>query len=496
MSALMRYFFNWKLMPFVLPVLYAIFRSYRLYLGQLEREKIYAQEMAALHLRTIEALALAIETKDHTTGTHLRRVQIYAREIGKDLKLNESEMRALQAASILHDVGKLAVPDYIISKPGKLTPEEFDKMKIHPVVGAEIVATIDFPYPVEPIVRCHHEKWDGSGYPDGVRGTDIPLGARILSCVDCFDALASDRQYRKAMPLDKAIEVVKSEAGKAFDPAVVDVLARRYLELEQLAVAEPVVEGAKAVGGRQSNARRRTRRRVPKRGCRDSRRGKGRVRKLVWRRDSRNFTHFANSPRMPAPRLSLEDTLVWSQPALRVWSRTTPLPFTSWRERRLSRDYVNGENHKLFSTLRIPMGEGLSGWVAENRKPILNGNPSVEPGYLHDPSKFSTLRSALGIPIETASGIIGVIGIYKAEKDGFSRDHLRAVLAINLKLSMVVETALRHEKSRNEAATDSTHKLPGAASLFLHLDKELALRPAAGNAFSRCGLRSRQLHAE
>ncbi len=137
-------------------------------------------------------------------------------------------MQALRAAALLHDIGKLAVPEQIISKPGKLTPEEFEKIKIHPVVGAEILERVQFPYPVVPIVRAHHEKWDGSGYPCGLKGEEIPIGARILAAVDCLDALASNRQYRRAIPLDRAMEIVSSEAGKSFDPRVVEALARRY----------------------------------------------------------------------------------------------------------------------------------------------------------------------------------------------------------------------------------------------------------------------------
>src|SRR5438034_5738556 len=130
-------------------------------------------------------------------------------------------MEALHAAALLHDIGKLAVPEHIISKPGRLTPEEFEKMKIHPIVGAEILEQVRFPYPVAPIVRSHHEKWDGSGYPDGLSGDAIPIGARILSAVDCLDALASDRQYRRALPLDEAMAEAEREAGKSFDPTVV-----------------------------------------------------------------------------------------------------------------------------------------------------------------------------------------------------------------------------------------------------------------------------------
>src|SRR6202049_1358547 len=156
----------------------------------MEDEKKHAEEMAALHLRTIEALALAIEAKDHNTHEHLRRVRTYAVEIGREMGLGNSELEALRAAALLHDIGKLAVPEHIISKPGKLTREEFEKMKIHPTVGAEILERVEFPYPVAPIVAAHHEHWDGSGYPHGLVREQIPIGARILSAVDCLDALA------------------------------------------------------------------------------------------------------------------------------------------------------------------------------------------------------------------------------------------------------------------------------------------------------------------
>ncbi len=208
---------GWQSSVLILPVVYLIFRSYRLYLARLEAERSHAENMAALHLRTIEALALAIEAKDHSTHEHLQRVQVYAMSIGKEMGLSESELEALRAAAVLHDIGKLAVPEHIISKPGRLTPEEFERMKIHPLVGAEILERVQFPYPVVPIVRAHHERWDGNGYPCGLRGQEIPTGARILAVVDCLDGLASDRQYRPALPLEKAMEHVIGEAGKSFD---------------------------------------------------------------------------------------------------------------------------------------------------------------------------------------------------------------------------------------------------------------------------------------
>src|SRR6202000_1429406 len=156
-------------------------------------------------------------------------------EVAKELGIGDIELEALRAAALLHDIGKLAIPEYIISKPGKLTQEEFEKMKTHTVVGAEIVERIRFPYAVAPLVRGHHEKWDGSGYPDGLSGEQIPIGARILSAVDCLDALASNRQYRRALPLDQAMQEVAKLSGKSFDPAVIELLQKRYVELEKKA---------------------------------------------------------------------------------------------------------------------------------------------------------------------------------------------------------------------------------------------------------------------
>jgi putative nucleotidyltransferase with HDIG domain len=208
-----------------MPIFYVVYRSHSMYVARLEEgrkradeQRIHAEEVAALHRRTIETLAIAIEAKDQTTSDHLARVEIYAVEVGTELGLSATELDALRAAALLHDIGKIAVPEYIISKPGKLTPEEFEKMKTHTVVGAEMVERIRFPYEVAPMVRGHHEKWNGTGYPDGLTGEQIPVGARILAAVDTLDALASDRQYRRALPLDQAIQVILSESGKSFDP--------------------------------------------------------------------------------------------------------------------------------------------------------------------------------------------------------------------------------------------------------------------------------------
>src|SRR6185312_9041018 len=227
--------YGWITSLLLIPIVYTIYRTYHSQIKAMQDRQTHLEETEALHLRTIEGLAMAIEAKDHNTHEHLLRVRVYVAEIGQTMGLDKPQMQAVLTAALLHDIGKLAVPEHIINKPGKLTPEEFDKMKIHPVVGADILERVRFPYPVVPIVRAHHEAWDGSGYPDGLAGEDIPLGARILTVVDCFDALASDRPYRKAMPLDKAMEFMKSRAGSQFDPKAVEVLEQRYIELESLA---------------------------------------------------------------------------------------------------------------------------------------------------------------------------------------------------------------------------------------------------------------------
>ena len=248
----------------LIPVIYLIYRTYRVYLGHLEDEKKHVEQMAALHLRTIEALALAIDAKDHTTHEHLSRVRTYAVELALEMNLPRRELEALRAAALLHDIGKLAVPEHIISKPGKLTPEEFEKMKIHPVVGAEILERVEFPYPVVPIVRSHHEKWDGSGYPDGsVAAKKFPLARAFspssIAWTPWLPTASIAARSRWTRPWPKW----PSSTGKSFDPQVVAILQRRYVELEKK-VHQPEQTAGTPLHRPGGAARRRTRRRIQK----------------------------------------------------------------------------------------------------------------------------------------------------------------------------------------------------------------------------------------
>ncbi len=462
---------HWQGSVLLLPIIYFIHRSYRMYLDRLGDEKRHVEEMAGLHLRTIEALALAIEAKDHTTHEHLRRVRVYAVEIGKDMGLSQGELEALRAAALLHDIGKLAVPEHIISKPGRLTPEEFEKMKIHPVVGAEILERVSFPYPVVPLVRAHHEKWDGTGYPDGLKGDQIPLGARILAAVDCLDALAADRQYRRALPLDEAMQKVISLSGTGLDPTVVDLLAKRYRELEHMAQAQPPQETRLSTEVKIANGT------EPAAGFEVShahaanKEGDFLASIAAARQEVQLLFELTQDL---GNSLSLDETLSVVSMRLKKMVPYDAIAVYVSRGKVLVPHYVNGENYRLFSSLEIPVGEGISGWVAGNRKSVLNGNPSVESGYLNDPARYSTLRSALSVPLEGVNGVIGALTLYRAEKDAFSRDHLRILLAITSKVSLAVENALRFQLAEDSATTDYLTMLPNARSLFLRLDSELS----------------------
>ncbi len=475
---------GWQTSLLVLPSVYVIYRSYRLYLAKLEDEKRHVEEMASLHLRTIEALALAIEAKDHTTHDHLQRVRVYALEVAKTLKINDDEMEALRAAALLHDIGKLAVPEHIINKPGRLTPEEFEKMKIHPIVGAEILEQVQFPYPVVPIVRSHHEKWDGSGYPQGLKGEEIPIGARILAAVDCLDALASDRQYRRALPLDQAMAHVVTLAGTSFDPKIIEILANRYIELEQMAQ-----EFAKDIRRAKLST--------------DVKVEKGAAPAAGFEQTSldavapRNagFLNSIASARQEAQMLfelshdlgnslSLNETLSLLSARLQKLVPFDAIAIYLKQENELVPEFVTGDNFRLFSSLRIPVGHGLSGWVAQNEKPIVNGNPSVEPGYLNDPTKFSTLRSALAVPLSGLNGVVGVMSLYRSEKDAFSQDDLRVLLAISAKIAISIENALKYRRAEDSATVDYLTNLPNARSMFIHLDQEMSRCKRSGESIA------------
>jgi len=462
---------GWEFGLLAFPIVYWIYRSYQTYLSHLEAQKKHAEEIAALHLRTIEALSLAIEAKDHTTHDHLRRVQIYAIEIAKELGLEPDQLNAVRAASMLHDIGKLAVPENILSKPGRLTPEEFEKMKIHPIVGSEILARVQFPYPVVPIVRSHHEKWDGSGYPDGLKCEAIPIGARILSAVDCFDALASERPYRRAVTPEEAMRTLSAEKGRSFDPRIVEVMERRYAELEVMVNAKETerrrLDIAPNVG----------RPVVPLSGFAEIP-NEAEVRATSFltsiisaRQEAQLLFELAQTL---GNSLSLKETLSVVAVRLKEMIPHDSIVFFVCKDGMLIPEYVHGVDYDLFSSLHIPLGQGLSGWVARNEKPIINGNPAAETFHLGASSPTTTLQSAVCVPLRGRAGVAGVLTLYHREKNCFTKDHVRLLLAASSKLGLSVENALQFEQAQSTASTDYLTSLSNTRSICLHLEQELS----------------------
>jgi diguanylate cyclase (GGDEF)-like protein/putative nucleotidyltransferase with HDIG domain len=498
---------GWQTSLLTLPLVYWIYRSYHLYLAklaaekrQVEIEKRHAEEVAALHLRTIESLALAIEAKDQTSHKHLQRVRVFTVEVAKELGFPEDEIEALRAAALLHDIGKLAIPEHIINKPGRLSPEEFEKMKIHTVVGAEILQRVAFPYPVAPIVRSHHERWDGTGYPDGLKGEQIPRGARVLAAVDCLDALASHRQYRGAVSLDASMEQVASMSGSVFDPKVVEVLKRRYRQLETMVQADselapgptptpnPMTMAMTAEDAALSTG-------FGLASSLDPAAGFEQPAAIAGPANEADFLSSIASARQEAQTmfelsqdlgnsLSLGETLSVLSVRLRKMIPYDSMAVFLLKDGKLTPELVSGDNFRLLTSLTIGLGEGLCGWVAEKRKPIINGNPEAEAGYVSDPAKFTTLRSTLAVPLEGLNGVVGVLAMYRAERDAFSPDHLRILLAVSSKIALSVENALKYQQAEDSATTDYLTGLPNARSLFVHLSREIARCRRTGTALA------------
>jgi diguanylate cyclase (GGDEF)-like protein/putative nucleotidyltransferase with HDIG domain len=458
-----------------LPILFVIERGYRMYNDARKQEQQHAEEMAAVHLRTIEALAVAIEAKDHSTEIHLRRVQVYAHEIGKEWGLDKAELQGLSTAALLHDVGKLAIPEHIISKPGKLTPEEFEKMKIHPIVGAEIVGRMKLPYPAVPIIRSHHEKWDGTGYPDGLSGEAIPIGARILAAVDYLDALASDRPYRRALGLDEAMGRVRAESGKCFDPKVVEILEKRYVALDEAAQAALNSQALLSTSQRVERCP------APATGLQNlalaTRHGaepnhEGFLEPIASARLEEQVLRELTADLGSSPKLN--ETLALVTDRLRLIVPFDAIIFYMRRGDTLAPLHASGEGSGMFSPTELPVGGGLSGWVAENHAPIVNGNPSVELSYRSDSKAQCQLNSALAVPLDGQASGIGVLTVYHRDPEVYDNEDLRVLQAVSQRVGIALEHALRYRRAESSATTDYLTGLPNARSLFIELQRELS----------------------
>ena len=393
----------------LLPLLLISYLTYKTALGRVDDANRHLNELNQLYLSTIETLAMAIDAKDQITHGHIRRVQQYAVELAKRLGVTDpGQIRAIEAASLLHDMGKLAVPEYILNKPGKLTQAEFDRMKLHASVGADILSAISFPYPVVPIVRHHHENWDGTGYPDGLKGSAIPIGARILSVVDCFDALTSDRPYRPRLADSEALRILVQRRGSMYDPLVVDAFLNAHTEIISLSSEEQPTSAERLARGAPEEL------------------------VAVSAQSLENIT--ASSEEMlvlydlarALTRVRPENVIEAVFGQLR---RIVPISACVFYEYRPTRDDLKaaqaaGENAHSFVGLEIPRGQRLTGWVAANKQTILNSDPVLDLGEIARSSK-PRLRSCLSTPVIASHGLIGVLTAYSVHEEPFGEDHRR-----------------------------------------------------------------------
>jgi diguanylate cyclase (GGDEF)-like protein/putative nucleotidyltransferase with HDIG domain len=450
------------------PPPYLIYRTYKIYLGRIQDQQRHVQQVSDLHLATIEALALAIDAKDQTAQSHIRRVQVYAAGLARALGMPGTEIQGVKTAALLHDIGKLAVPEHILSKPGPLTQEEFQKIRIHPQVGAEIISGVPFPYPVAPLILSHHERWDGKGYPAGLKGDDIPLGARILSVVDYFDALMSERPYHKAMSFEAAIGLLRQESGKALDPRVVDTFIEMYPALA--AEADSSREPARKLTRVAAHAPAAQ----PAVGLVNESPARTSVFEDIALAHREIYALYEIAQAMGSS-LGVSDTM-----ALISSKLSNIVPFSccalflySEESESLRCRFATGIEAEAVQQLSIRNGHGLTGWVARNRRPLVNARPSAdfEAAGLMTPT---TLQSALVCPLVFNERFIGTIAVYHTGNSVYTDDHRRLLDRISEQAAAVIYNSIVFEQTQEDSLTDPLTALPNTRFMFMHLTRELA----------------------
>jgi putative nucleotidyltransferase with HDIG domain len=392
------------------------YATVRVYLGKVEESTGHLHKLNELYLATIKALALAIDAKDQVTHGHIRRVQVYAVGLARALGVSdEPTLKGIEASALLHDTGKIAVPEHILNKPGKLSAQEYERMKTHVTIGADILSGIDFPYPVIPYVRHHHENWDGTGYPDGLKGEEIPLGARILSVVDCFDALTSDRPYRRALSTEAAIAILRERSGTMYDAVVVERFIAIYPELTASLAQEVPAARSEASDAHQAAE-------------------SGAIADLPD-----VDAELGHLPRLTALGLSMEEAafVLTNRLKKRLRFVTAAVYAPRIADDRLEPIHVSGRHADLFRHSIIRLNEGLSGWVAAHGQFIVNANPALD---LLGPVVTCEvqLASALVVPFTGPTGARGAVAFYADAPDAFTLDHARTVAAAVAHLSRAV----------------------------------------------------------
>ncbi len=457
----------WTLTLAAVP-LYLSYRAYTAYVGRVKEQQQHAQQASDLHLATIEALAIAIDAKDQVAQGHVRRVQTYAAGLARALGMSEADVQGVKTAALLHDIGKLAVPEHILSKPGPLTPEEFQKIRVHPQVGAEIISGVPFPYPVAPLVLSHHERWDGKGYPAGLKGEEIPLGARVLTVVDYFDALMSERPYHKAMSFEGATGLLRQEAGRALDPRVVSAFIEAYPKLSEEAAASQ--QEMQAPAGRSDGA--------AADGAADAAGGaapSGNVFRDIALAHREIYALYEIAQAMGSS-LGVADTM-----ALISSKLSTIVPFSccalflySDEAETLRCRFATGVEADIVQQLAVRTGYGLTGWVARNRRPLVNARPSADFEAGGFPTHRTALESALVCPLVFNERFIGTIAVYHTEPSIYTDDHRRLLDRISEQAAAVIYNSIVFEQTQEDSLTDPLTGLPNTRFMFMHLTRELA----------------------
>jgi diguanylate cyclase (GGDEF)-like protein/putative nucleotidyltransferase with HDIG domain len=457
----------WLAMLTVAP-LYLTYRTYKVYLDRIDGERNHIRQLSDLHLATIEALALAIDAKDQTAHTHIRRVQTYAAALARSVGMTENEVRGVTTAALLHDIGKLAVPEHILSKPGPLSPEEFQKIRTHPQVGSEIIAHVPFPYPVAPLIASHHERWDGKGYPSGSRGEEIPLGARILTVVDYFDALVRDRPYHKAVSHDAAVELLRQEAGKALDPHLVERFLDLWPELRSRAGEGEQAARRLSAPPAQADKGQPTPEPAPAQSASAALENIALAHREIYALyeiAQAMGTSLGVSDTMTLIASKLSSLVPFSCCALFLYEEDTDI---------LRCRFAQGADAHLIRQVAVKNGQGLTGWVARNRRPLVNARPSADFEAAGQESVSTTLKSTLACPLIFNERLIGTIQVYHADEARYTDDHRRLLDRVSEQAAAVIANSVVFEQTREDSLSDPLTGLPNTRFMFMHLTRELA----------------------
>jgi len=408
----------------IAPVLVVFYYTLQASFGRAEDAKGHVAALNRLYLSTVETLATAIDAKDEVTHGHIRRVQVAAMALARELRItDESLLQAIEAAALLHDTGKIAVPEHILNKPGKLTPAEFEKMKLHAPIGAEILAAIDFPYPVVPIVRHHHENWNGSGYPDGIEGEAIPIGARILSIVDCYDALTSDRPYRGRMTDEAAVAILLERRGSMYDPAIVDafITARHQIMPASEPGGHPVL---RTLNEARESISPRVEAPAPAGGDLAA---------------TSEVLAVASLARAVSGEAGIADVGALTWMMLRQVVPAVSMALFTYDEKRdaLTAHFAAGAHAGSVRGTHKTIGAGVAGWAAANRRFVLNAEPAIDLGPTVA-TATPPLLASLTTPLVHEGALVGVVSLYASAAEAFSDDHARLLTLLSPSLAISI----------------------------------------------------------